>query len=182
MEKGYDIKMKNGYCNMEDDYSYSIARLQMSKNRMFPLKLKNVSQPGFATMVKDDTWLWHLRLGHLNFNGMKLLYQKNMMNGLPSLEQQKSICRNCVIGKQRRDSFPLRKSKKAKYPLKIVRSDICGLITPYSFGKKIYFITFSDDNSRKSCVYFLVEKPVALEVFKTLRLPFKSKVVIISRH
>ena len=31
----------------------------------------------------------------------------------------------CLLGKQHRNSFPVRRSKKAKQPLELVHTDIC---------------------------------------------------------
>jgi transposase InsO family protein len=53
-----------------------------------------------------------------------------------------------------------------------VHADICGPINPISNSKKRYLISFIDDYSRKTWVYYLVEKSEALHVFKS----FKTKV------
>jgi hypothetical protein len=50
-----------------------------------------------------------------------------------------------------------------------VHTDICGPLDPISFGGNKYFITFIDDFSRKSWVYFLKEKSSALAVFKNFK-------------
>ncbi|KAL6329737.1 hypothetical protein AAG906_035385 [Vitis piasezkii] len=47
--------------------------------------------------------------------------------------------------------------------------DICGLINPISNNKKRYLLTFTDDFSRKTWVYFLVEKSEAFAVFKSFK-------------
>ena len=38
-------------------------------------------QAAFQTKVQDESWLWHLIFGHLNFGGMRLLHTKNMVKG-----------------------------------------------------------------------------------------------------
>lgn len=42
-------------------------------------------------MVKlmGDAWLWHRRLGHQNFQILKLVSQKNMVQRLPKIENMK---------------------------------------------------------------------------------------------
>jgi len=50
-----------------------------------------------------------------------------------------------------------------------VHADICGPITPISNSKKRYLITFTDDFSRKTWVYFLIEKSEAFAVFKNFK-------------
>ena len=48
--------------------------------------------------------------------------------------------------------------------------DICGPIKPISNGKKRYLITFTDDFTRKTWVYFLMEKSEALAIFKSFKI------------
>ena len=47
---------------------------------------------------------------------------------------------------------------------------MCGPITPESFSGKRYFISFVDDFSRKTWVYFLKEKSEVFKVFKKFRV------------
>ena len=54
--------------------------------------------------------------------------------------------------------------------LQLVHADICGPIKPISNGKKRYLITFTDDFTRKTWVYFLMEKSEALAIFKSFKI------------
>lgn len=68
--------------------------------------------------------------------------------------------------------------------LELVHSDICGPINPTSNGGKRYFITFIDDYSRKTRVYFLQEKSEAfsaLKNFKTLVEKEADRPIMITR-
>ena len=76
------------------------------------------------------------------------------------------------MGKQRRDPFPKVSTWRASSILQLVHADICGPINPMSTSKKRYLLTFIDDFSRKTWVYFLVEKSEAFVVFKH----YKAKV------
>ena len=53
--------------------------------------------------------------------------------------------------------------------LELVHSDLCGLIKPTSNGGKRYFISFIDDFSRKTWVYFLQEKSEAFTAFQMFK-------------
>jgi hypothetical protein len=44
------------------------------------------------TCVKDETWLWHIRLRHVNFNSLKIMEQKKMLKGLPSSIYPNQLC------------------------------------------------------------------------------------------
>jgi len=60
----------------------------------------------------------------------------------------------------------IRSTWRASQKLQLIHADICGPISPTSNSKKRYLICFIDDYSRKSWVYFLVEKSEALVTFK----------------
>jgi len=56
----------------------------------------------------------------------------------------------------------------------LIHTDIRGPITLESFNGKRYFITFIDDFSKKTWVYFLKEKSKAFEVFKKFKVMVKK--------
>ncbi|MCI40587.1 retrovirus-related pol polyprotein from transposon tnt 1-94, partial [Trifolium medium] len=77
---------------------------------------------------------------------------------LPELEDMEEKCTDCLIGKQQRQAIPKQAKWKATAKLQLIHSDICGPINHSSNGGKRYFITFTDDFSRKIWVYVLKEK------------------------
>ncbi|XP_031124337.1 uncharacterized protein LOC116027050 [Ipomoea triloba] len=60
------------------------------------------------------------------------------------------------------------KSKRATKQLEIVHSDLCSLEVPSNGGCK-YFVTFIDDFSRKTWVYFLKQESDACDVFQQFK-------------
>lgn len=168
-EKGYEISIKDGVCRIQDEKLGLIAQVKMTANRMFPLYLHHTILSYFAAKLKDTAWLWHLRYGHLSFGGLKTLQQKNMVAGLPKFESPSEICEECVVSKQHRDPFPKGKSSRATKALELVHSDLCGPIKPMSNGGKRYFISFIDDFSRRTWVYFLQHKSEAFTAFQRFK-------------
>ena len=57
-------------------------------------------------MTDDSTRVWHRRYGHLSYDGLKTLQQKNMVQGLPHIKPPVILCEECILGKQARDPFP----------------------------------------------------------------------------
>ena len=53
---------------------------------------------------------------------------------------------------------------KSKEPLDLVHSDVCGPMSVHSFSGYSYCVTFIDDYSRKTWIYFLMAKSEVLEV------------------
>lgn len=78
----------------------------MTANRMFPMHIKHDVHSCFFVKVKDPTWLWHFRYGHLNFNGLKTLHDKDMVIVIPQINCPSQVCEESVVGKHNQDRFP----------------------------------------------------------------------------
>lgn len=99
LEKGFIINMKKPYLTLKDARGNLIACVKMTKNRLFPLTLRHDTLKCMKGVIKDESWLWHLRFGHLNFEGLKLLSTKNMVKGLPHIDHPNEVCEGCILGK-----------------------------------------------------------------------------------
>jgi hypothetical protein len=155
--------------SLSDTNGRLIACVQMTKNRMFPLNLNTKIDICLIRFIKNESWRWNLHFGHLHSNGLKLLSSGGMVHGLPQIDSANHVYEGCVLGKQSRLSFPSGTSWRVKAPLQLVHTNTCGPLDPISFGGNKYFITFIDDFSRKSWVYFLKEKYSALVIFKNFK-------------
>ena len=146
-----------------------VAKVGLAANNLFPLKLQTTKLSCFVSAEKEVSKLWHDRYGHLNYGSLKLLSNKRMVHGLPQIDLVDGVCEDCQFGKQHRSSFPSESSWRAKKPLELIHSDLCGPMPVASFGGNLYFITFIDDFSRKVWVYFLKEKSEAFQAFKDFK-------------
>ena len=116
--------------------------------------------------------LWHEQFGHLNYCSMQQLCKNNMVTILPMVSCKDGVCSGCVLGKHHQDSFDKRASWHALVPLELVHSDLCGPLSSASFFGFKYFLTFIDDYSRCTWVYFLKLKSEVFNMF----LAYKSLV------
>ncbi|GJY51372.1 putative ribonuclease H-like domain-containing protein [Tanacetum coccineum] len=65
------------------------------------------SAKGGKITGKDESNLWHKRLGHINFKTMNKLVRGNLVRGLPSkLFENDQTCAACQKGKQHKASYP----------------------------------------------------------------------------
>jgi transposase InsO family protein len=78
-----------------------------------------------------------------------------MVTGLPLVSWRYGVCTSCVLDKHYRDSFEKHASWHTSSPLHLVHSDLCGPLSSLSFSGCKYFLTFIDDFSRRTWVYFL---------------------------
>ncbi|CAL2257558.1 unnamed protein product [Prunus armeniaca] len=175
-EKGYEMKITGGACQIHDQKRGLIAKAYVTTNRMFPLHIQSDGSKCFSAKVNAPACLWHLCYGHLNFRGLKTLHDKEMVTSLPQITCPTKVCEVCVVGKQHKETFPKAKAWRARRPLELVHSDIGGPITPASNAGKRYFITFIDDYSKKTWVYFLQEKSEALNAFKHFKAAAENEI------
>lgn len=93
--------------------------------------------------MDDTTWLWHARLGHVNFQAMMLMYNNRMVRGMPKVTQPKEVFRGCLMSKKVRKPFPSKAQYSIKKILELVHGDICGPIFPETPGGNKYFFLVS---------------------------------------
>ena len=140
---------------------------------MFYVTVSMTSQHSQCLQVEDDSdkaaLLWHKRFRHLNFKGLSTLANKKMVIGLPFLKTPKDICTTCLMGKQHRDVIPKQSSWRAAMKLQLIHVDVCGPISPASHSNKRYILSFVDDYSRKTWIYFLHAKSETFNAFKNFK-------------
>ncbi|KAL0302885.1 UNVERIFIED_CONTAM: Retrovirus-related Pol polyprotein from transposon TNT 1-94 [Sesamum radiatum] len=130
----------------------------------------NTRKGGTAMKAQEDqSWLWHRRLGHFNFQGLKILHQKKMMTDLPQIQAVEGACEACLQGKQHKRPFPSGTSWRAKAVLELIHTDVCGPMRTPSHEQNRYFILFIDDYSRMTWVYFMREKSEVFKIFKKFK-------------
>ncbi|KAJ6937917.1 hypothetical protein NC652_012263 [Populus alba x Populus x berolinensis] len=169
LERGYTFYSENCHLAIRDNNWRLMAYVKMSKNRMFPLNIQYDAARCLSAITNSEEWLWHLRLGHLNFTSLKMLASKKMVKGLPHIDHPDEVCESCVLSKHHRSSFAKEVNWRAKRPLELVHTDVCGPITPMSTGQNRYFLTFTDDFSRKTWIYFLKRKSEVFNCFKDFK-------------
>jgi hypothetical protein len=142
---------------------------------MYVIKALVIIRQCLTTSQKNDAQLWHQRYGHLSSKGINVLVQKGTVHGLPSVKESNTKCANCMKGKQQREVFPKKSSRRASIKLELIHSDICGPINLESNEKKRYFITSTDDLTMKTWIYFLNEKFEALTMFQKFKVMIENE-------
>ncbi|GJY53377.1 zinc finger, CCHC-type containing protein [Tanacetum coccineum] len=131
--------------------------------------LDNTTYNVLLANIDNQAWLWHARLGHLNFDDINKMTKKNLVEGVPRINHAGQICDACLLGKQSRTPFPNQAKFRSKNPLDLVYGDLCGPISPATHsGKKLIFLLV-DDCTRFMWAYFLTSKDQALSTFKEFR-------------
>jgi hypothetical protein len=114
--------------------------------------------------------LWHRRMAHLHQRVLPLLRQ--MVTGLPEfIMDQQGVCKGYALGKNVKAAFPSNEIR-SKGILDLIHSDLGGPMSVASVKGASYYVTFIDDFSRKTWIYFMKTKD---EVFSHFRA-FKAQV------
>ena len=76
-------------------------------------------------------------------------------------------------GKNTKKTFPSGDSKE-KGILEIVHSDVCGPMSSSSLSRYVYYVSFIDDFSRKTWIYFMNNKDEVFSKFKEFKALIKN--------
>jgi hypothetical protein len=116
----------------------------------------------------DPTRLWHEKMGHIGGKGLQFVHIKGMAEGFPECGLEVNFCEHCIYGKQFRVRFPFGATMENGI-IELVHSDVFGLVTVPSLGGSLYYVSFIDDFSRKTWIYFLRKKSKVFEIFKEFK-------------
>lgn len=102
-----------------------------------------------ATATSRDEWLWHYKLGYLNFRDISHMHKQNMALRFPIIHIRNEVCEECVQSKQHKNKFSKYAGSNSIVILEFIYSDVCGPILVDSIRCNKYFVTFIDGFSRK---------------------------------
>nr|GFB47161.1 retrovirus-related Pol polyprotein from transposon TNT 1-94 [Tanacetum cinerariifolium] len=90
---------------------------------------ESTSSTPFCLMAKatpTQTWLWHRRLSHLNFDYINRLSKKDIVIGLSKLKYVKDqLCSSCKLSKAKKSSFKSKAVPSSKGRLNLLHMDLC---------------------------------------------------------
>ncbi|XP_076955756.1 uncharacterized protein LOC143630706 [Bidens hawaiensis] len=89
MRKGFSLLFDEGKCTVQSKQTGNvIMQIEVASNNMFVLDstcllaLKDAP----SNPQEEEALRWHLRYGHVNFDSLKQLYDKEMVKGLPRIQ------------------------------------------------------------------------------------------------
>lgn len=174
VKNGYDIRFhrENGQSIANAYADGKLVFKAREANDMFRIEfdedqLNNMVQSNPNT---DELLNWHRRLGHLNFKALIRLKDQLNLKSISPLP----LCDECALAKSNRLPFKSATTKTTR-PLELIHTDTSGHIRVPNRQNITSFVTFTDDYSRYSFVYFLHGKNELLDVFKRFKTMIESK-------
>ncbi|KAD5961425.1 hypothetical protein E3N88_12898 [Mikania micrantha] len=145
-------------------------KVPRSLKRLYRIELKVASPVCLLAQVGvSSAWLWHARLGRLNFDSIQKLSKREMAQGVPKITHPSQVCDCCMAGKQSRVPFPKETRFRAEKPLDLVYADVCGPIRPETKGGNKYLLMTVDDHSMYMWVFFILIKAEVFDRFKEFK-------------
>nr|GEU71529.1 hypothetical protein [Tanacetum cinerariifolium] len=97
----------------------------------------------------DESNLWHIRLGHVNFKTMNKLVTENLVRGLPSkIFDNDHSCVTCQKGTQHKATCKAKLVSLISQPLQMLHMDLFGPTSVMNINYKKYYLVVTDDFSR----------------------------------
>ncbi|KAI3782063.1 hypothetical protein L2E82_12095 [Cichorium intybus] len=174
-EEGYKVEMLHEFLRVHDENMRLIMKVQRSKNRLYKIVLHTCKPVCLHTNLDDTAWLWHARLGHVNFRIIESMVQRNLVHGVPHIHHPTQVCEGCLVSKQTRQTFPKETQWRASCPLELLHANLYGPITPHTLGGNRYFFLIVDDYSRYMWVFIIKSKDEALQSFKRFKVKVENE-------
>lgn len=163
---GNKVVFEKNYCEVFNAANESVLKCYQSDG---VYKIKADTEKCFIAKGKTNVLTWHRRLGHVNYVTMKKM-RDGAVEGVDFFGDETNIknCRICAMGKMTKQMFKASETKTVKL-LELIHTDLMGPMETISFGRAKYVLTFIDDYSRKTFVYFLKSKDETCETFQNFK-------------
>ncbi|KAD5317800.1 hypothetical protein E3N88_17746 [Mikania micrantha] len=175
-ENGCKVLLERDLLFLYDNNETLLMKVTRSKNRLYNINLRIGAPICLLSKIDEEAWLWYARLGHLNFDTIKLMTHKNMVQGVPRINHASQICDACLLGKHIRAPFPNQARFKSDKPLELVYGYLCGPISPPTHSGKKYIFLLVDDYTRYMWIYLLSSKDQAFGIFREFKKLVENEV------
>ncbi|XP_059073266.1 uncharacterized protein LOC131874064 [Cryptomeria japonica] len=150
-DSGYNVSFSSQGCAIKNKSGKIVATGLRTIGNVYNLldSTDYENNVGMCLMGQvEENWLWHKRLGHVNFDNLVRISKNQNVRGLPILSKPLNIvCKECLKGKQTKVSFKS-KEHSSSSPLQLVHTDLCGPTRTQSINGEKYFMLFVDDYTR----------------------------------
>ena len=140
-DKGYNVSFRKKMCSISNRKDEKLALNGVRKGNMFIADLNSASKGElkcfYSKASSDLSWLWHMKLSHLNFKTMKSLVKRELVRGLPHMEFcQEGLYEACEKGKSKKASHKSKDMSGITEPLQLLQMDLFGPVNIMSMSKK----------------------------------------------
>ena len=173
VDNNCNVHFSRSGCVVQDQVSRQMIAKGPKVGRLFPLHVSpSTFIPSFplrsfaCNVVSSGNKMWHRCLGHPNSDILRTLFYSGLLGNKACSSIDLSFdCTSCKLGKSKVLHFPYHASR-ASQCFELIHSDVWGIAPVVSHAHYKYFVTFIDDFSRFTWVYFLRAKGEIFLVFQ----------------
>ena len=162
--------------SLKDDSLVAVGKVNHDK-RLYSFSHFVPKSPSHALLTQShsQTKLRHEWYGHLAFNYLQQLFSKNMVKGLPTINFSKGECSTCSVDIHLDEKLHKGNSSRALVVLQLVCMVLAGPFVVTSVSQGRYILTFIDDFSRHTWVYFLHHKNEVVDKLQAFKIHVEQK-------
>jgi hypothetical protein len=173
VDNNCNVNFSRTDCFVQDQVSGKVIAKGPKVGRLFPLQFHSSSFSFACNDVLHPFMDLHNKLGHPNFVVLSHLIKSGLLGNKNITHNSSFNCSVCKLAKSKTLPFPLH-AHRAEKCFEIIHSDVWGVSPVLSHAKYKYFVTFIDDFSRFTWVYFLHSKAEVFAMFKKFLLMLKT--------
>ncbi|KAJ0046336.1 hypothetical protein Pint_05309 [Pistacia integerrima] len=176
VDNNCDVHFSRDGCLVQDQVSGKILAKGPKVGRLFPMQFSILAVISFAcNAVNNKCEVWHKRLGHPNSAILSHIINSGLLGNKDQFSFPLSFdCSTCKLGKSKSLSFPSHGSH-ANRCFDLIHSDVWGFSPVISHANYKYFVTFIDDYTKYTWIYFLRAKSEVLSVFQQFTTYVKTQ-------
>ncbi|GJU23724.1 retrovirus-related pol polyprotein from transposon TNT 1-94, partial [Tanacetum coccineum] len=157
-----EVAFRKHTCYVRDTNGVELIKGSRCLN-LYTISVEDIMKSSLICLLskasKNKSWLWHLRLKHLNFGTINDLARKDLVRGLPRLKFEKDhLCSACQLGKSKKHTHKPKPENTNLEVLNTLHMDLCGPMRVQTINGKKYILVIVDDYSRFTWVKFLRSK------------------------
>ena len=150
-DKGHKVTFKANQCIVHDIGSDNILFIANRCDNVYLVEIEQLAYHNvkYLSVVQDNVWLWHRRLGHCSMSLLENLSKNELVKDLPKMKFSKDkICDACQLGKQHKTSFKSINKVSTNRALDLLHMDLFGPIDVPSLRGSRYAFVVVDDYTR----------------------------------
>ncbi|KAL8147483.1 hypothetical protein AgCh_004981 [Apium graveolens] len=136
-DRGYHVDFFEEHCEVVSNSTGKMVLKDYRHGNIYEARLSTTSDGSVICLLSrasiEESWNWHKKLFHLNFNNVNELVKKDLVRGLPkSVFPTDGLCDSCQKAKQRKSSFKSKTESSILEPYHLLYVDLFGLVNVMS--------------------------------------------------
>ena len=166
---GSTVVFTGEFCRIYNKGRTLIGEIKV-KGGLYRVYYSKSGAKGFSAQANEILTVdeLHRRLGHVSHERAKLLVQKGLVEGVDLMpDDEPTVCESCESAKGEKKSIvKVREGGRCPAIGDEVHSDLWGPASVESINRKLYYVSFTDDHSRYTHVYFLNSKDETFDSYR----------------